>query len=139
MIETTEKPAGSLSDATREKLMGVSVATLCTSLFKRGLRNQTIQDVRPVGQKGRNMVGPAFTLRYIPAREYLNRLEVFRNPDHPQRAAVEQCPPRAGPCDCPSRGPRPAGTARLRPAVGGRGCGRPRACSGPPAPGCSAG
>jgi len=95
MIETKEKPAGTLSDATRDKLAGVSVATLCTALFKRGLRNQTIQDVRPVRPKGRNMVGPAFTLRYIPAREDLNRLDVFRNPDHPQRAAVERCPPGA--------------------------------------------
>ena len=78
---------------TRDKLSRVSVATLCTALFKRGLRNQTIQDVHPVGRKGRNMVGPAFTLRYIPAREDLNGLEVFRNPEHPQRAGVEACPP----------------------------------------------
>jgi regulator of RNase E activity RraA len=78
---------------TRDKLSRVSVATLCTALFKRGLRNQTIQDVHPVGRKGRNMVGPAFTLRYIPAREDLNGIEVFRNPDHPQRAGVEACPP----------------------------------------------
>jgi regulator of RNase E activity RraA len=84
-----------LSEATREKLMAVSVATLCTALYKRGLRNQTIQDVRPVAPKGRNMLGPAFTLRYIPAREDLNQLEVFRNPDHPQRVAVERCPPGA--------------------------------------------
>ena len=91
MIETRERPAG-LSDATRERLMGVSVATLCTALYKRGLRNQTIQDVRPVAPRGRNMVGPAFTLRYIPAREDLNQVEVFRNPDHPQRVAVERCP-----------------------------------------------
>jgi regulator of RNase E activity RraA len=95
MIEPMEKPASTLSDATREKLMGVSVATLCTALFKRGLRNQTIQDVRPVRPKGRNMVGPAFTLRYIPAREDLNGIEVFRSPDHPQRVAVETCPPGA--------------------------------------------
>ena len=81
-----------LSDATRAKLMGVSVATLSTALFKRGLRNQTIQDIAPVAAKGRNMVGPAYTLRYIPAREDLNKLEVFRNPGHPQRAAVEACP-----------------------------------------------
>ena len=81
-----------LSDATRAKLMGVSVATLSTALFKRGLRNQTIQDIAPVAAKGRNMVGPAYTLRYIPAREDLNKLEVFRNPAHPQRAAVEACP-----------------------------------------------
>ncbi|GAB1583839.1 MULTISPECIES: ribonuclease activity regulator RraA [Phyllobacteriaceae] len=80
---------------THAKLMTVSTATLCTALFKRGLRNQFIQDVRPVKPKGRNMVGPAFTLRYIPAREDLNQLEVFRDPEHPQRAGVEQCPPGA--------------------------------------------
>ena len=41
------------------------------------------------------MVGEAFTLRYIPAREDLNTIEVFKNPKHPQRAAVEECPPGA--------------------------------------------
>ncbi|MBX2882664.1 MAG: ribonuclease activity regulator RraA [Granulosicoccus sp.] len=76
----------------RDLLMNISVATLATALFKRGFRNQTIQDVRPVGIKGRNMVGPAFTLRYIPAREDLNTLDVFRDPEHPQRKAVEICP-----------------------------------------------
>ena len=54
---------------TREKLMNVSVATLATALYKRGLRNQVVQGVGPVSRKGRNMVGPAFTLRYMPARE----------------------------------------------------------------------
>ncbi|MEQ8355922.1 MAG: ribonuclease activity regulator RraA [Kiloniellaceae bacterium] len=82
-----------LSEAAHDKLMKVSVATLATALFKRGLRNQTIQDVRPLRPRGRNMVGPAFTLRYIPAREDLNQLIEFRNPDHPQRKAVEVCPP----------------------------------------------
>lgn len=76
----------------KDKLMGVSVATLATALFKRGLRNQVIQDVRPVARKGRNMVGPAFTLRYMPAREDRNTLAEFRNPNHPQRQAIEQCP-----------------------------------------------
>ncbi|MCB1334889.1 MAG: ribonuclease activity regulator RraA [Roseivivax sp.] len=75
------------------KLRTVSVATLCTALFKRGLRNQVIQDVRPVAPKGRNMVGPAFTLRYMPAREDRNTLAVFRDPKHPQRHAIETCPP----------------------------------------------
>jgi regulator of RNase E activity RraA len=82
-----------LSAETKAKLMTVSTATLCTALFKRGLRNQFIQDVRPVSAKGRNMVGQAFTLRYIPAREDLNPMDVFRNPAHPQRVAVEACPP----------------------------------------------
>jgi regulator of RNase E activity RraA len=84
-----------LKPETRDKLMKISVATLATALFKRGFRNQTIQDVRPVRAKGLNMVGPAYTLRYIPAREDLNQLEVFRNPEHPQRKAVEACPPGA--------------------------------------------
>ena len=81
-----------MKGTTREKLMGVSVATLSTALFKKGLRNQTIQGAHPVSPKGRNMVGPAFTLRYIPAREDLNQLMEFKKPDHPQRVAIETCP-----------------------------------------------
>jgi regulator of RNase E activity RraA len=81
-----------LTSATREKLRRVSTATLCTALFKRGLRNQFIQDVRPLGKSQCNMVGEAFTLRYIPAREDLNQLSVFRDPVHPQRKAIEECP-----------------------------------------------
>ena len=77
---------------TRRQLLGVSTATLCTALYKRGLRNQFIQDVRPLNPGLPNMVGPAFTLRYMPAREDLNTLAVFQNRQHPQRQAVEQCP-----------------------------------------------
>ncbi|ECI7719553.1 ribonuclease activity regulator RraA, partial [Salmonella enterica subsp. enterica] len=78
-----------LSNATREKLINVSTASVATALYKRGLRNQFIQDVSPVSWKGRNMVGQAFTLRYIPAREDRNGVEVFRNREHPQRVAME--------------------------------------------------
>ena len=84
-----------LSNETRNKLKGVATPTIATALFRRGLRNQFIQNVRPLSPKKANMVGQAFTLRYIPAREDLNTLEVFRNPEHPQRAAVERCPPGA--------------------------------------------
>ncbi|MEO1330896.1 MAG: ribonuclease activity regulator RraA [Pseudomonadota bacterium] len=81
-----------MNPETREKLLGVSVATLATALYKRGLRNQVIQGVGPVARKGRNMVGPAFTLRYMPAREDRNQLVEFLNPQHPQRVAIETCP-----------------------------------------------
>jgi len=84
-----------LSTEAFQKLKTISTATLCTCLFKRGLRSQLIQDVRPVGAFGENMVGPAYTVRYMPAREDLNRMEVFLNPEHPQRKAVEECPPGA--------------------------------------------
>ena len=80
---------------TRQRLLKISTATLCTALFKRGLRNQFIQDVRPLNPALPNMVGEAFTLRYIPAREDLNPLSVFLDRAHPQRKAVEECPPGA--------------------------------------------
>ena len=77
----------------KERLQGISTATLATALFKRGLRNQFIQDVGPVNPYlDRNMVGEAFTLRYIPAREDLNEITVFQDPKHPQRDAIERCP-----------------------------------------------
>ena len=84
-----------LQPDTKAKLMTVSTATLCTAGFKRGLRNQFIQDVRPLNPNLPNMVGEAFTLRYIPAREDLNPITVFLDRNHPQRVAVEQCPPGA--------------------------------------------
>ena len=83
------------SPETRDKLKTVSTATLCTALFKRGLRNQFIQDVHPLNPNLGNMVGEAFTLRYIPAREDLNPINVFQDRTHPQRKAVEDCPPGA--------------------------------------------
>ncbi|HZP21654.1 MAG TPA: ribonuclease activity regulator RraA [Bauldia sp.] len=84
-----------LKPETVARLKNVSTATLCTALFKRGLRNQFIQDVHRLNPGAGQMVGEAFTLRYIPAREDLNPLSVFRDPEHPQRKAVETCPPGA--------------------------------------------
>ena len=84
-----------LDDRTRAKLKTVSVATLTTALFKRGLHHQFIQDVHPLGAQRENMVGEAFTLRYIPAREDLNPITVFKDRGHPQRKAIEECPPGA--------------------------------------------
>ncbi len=81
-----------MNPVTRQQLMGVSTATLCTALFKRGLQRQFIQDVRPLNPNLPNMVGEAYTLRYIPAREDLNPISVFQNREHPQRKAVEECP-----------------------------------------------
>ncbi|MBL6616079.1 MAG: ribonuclease activity regulator RraA [Reyranella sp.] len=86
---TTPKPQS------YDKLRTVSTPTVATALFKRGFRNQAIQNVHPLSPGQPTLVGPAFTLRYIPAREDLNKLEVFRNHGHPQRKAVEDCPPGA--------------------------------------------
>ena len=84
-----------MNPTTKQQLMGVSTATLCTALFKRGLHHQFIQGVLPLNPGLPNMVGEAYTLRYMPAREDLNTIEVFKNREHPQRKAVEECPPGA--------------------------------------------
>jgi regulator of RNase E activity RraA len=79
---------------TLARLKTVSVATLCTQLFKRGFRNVYIQGVaRMTRPSGGNMVGPAFTMRSIPAREDLDQLSAFDDPMHPQRKAIESVPP----------------------------------------------
>lgn len=82
-----------MKESTRDVLLTVGTATLCTLLFKRGLQNVFIQGVSRLNRQSVRMVGRAYTLRYIPAREDLDTLEVFRDPAHPQRAAVEQIPP----------------------------------------------
>jgi regulator of RNase E activity RraA len=56
------------------------------------LRNQFMQGVQRLNPNVGTMVGAAFTLRYMPAREDLNPMTVFQDPEHPQRKAVEMCP-----------------------------------------------
>lgn len=76
----------------RDLFLTVSTATLTTALFKRGLRNVFVQGAQPLGGGSTRMAGPAFTLRYIPSREDLDTIEVFKDPRHPQRHAVETIP-----------------------------------------------
>ena len=82
-----------LSQETRAQLAECSSATLTTQLFKRGLRNQYLQNVARLTPKAQTMVGEAFTLRNIPAREDLDQVGVYENPEHPQRKAIETVPP----------------------------------------------
>jgi regulator of RNase E activity RraA len=81
-----------LSEQTRARLMAVSTATLTTVLLKRGLRNTFVAGVHLINRGAPRMVGPAYTLRYIPAREDIDQLGVFDGRKHPQRIAIESCP-----------------------------------------------
>jgi regulator of RNase E activity RraA len=78
-----------ISTETLHHLERAGTATLTTQLFKRGLRNVFIQGIHRMSASSKNMVGEAFTLRYIPAREDLDVLAAFENPEHPQRKAIE--------------------------------------------------
>jgi regulator of RNase E activity RraA len=81
-----------LSSETRRLLTEASTATLTTQLFKRGLRNTFMQGVRRLTPDAPVMVGQAYTLRLIPAREDLDHPGMFEGRAHPQRRAIEECP-----------------------------------------------
>ena len=85
-----------LKAETREKLKTVSTATLCTALFKRGLRNQFIQDVHPLNPN-RRARWSARRSRCATSRRARTstRSRCSRIAQHPQRKAVEECPPGA--------------------------------------------
>jgi len=81
------------NDDMRRKYQAVSTATLTSVLLKRGFRNTFIGGIKLVNPNAPRMVGPAYTLRYIPAREDLDQPSAFDGRKHPQRIAVENCPP----------------------------------------------
>lgn len=80
------------SEHTRGKLAAVSTATLTTALFKRGFRNVFLQGPQLINPTAPRLVGPAYTLRYIPSREDVDVLKAFEDREHPQRKGVEECP-----------------------------------------------
>lgn len=71
-----------------ETLEAVSTATLTTILLKKGLRNVWIRGARPLQAGLPRLVGPAFTLRFVPAREDLATPEAWASP-RSTRAAIE--------------------------------------------------
>jgi regulator of RNase E activity RraA len=81
-----------LSDKSRALLQNISTATLTSQLMARGLRNTFMRNVSRLTKSGGNMVGEAFTLRYIPSREDIDVSAVFEDYEHPQRKAVETVP-----------------------------------------------
>jgi len=81
-----------ISDEAWEMLKVPSTATLTTVLAKMGFWNTFLTGVRPLDPSMR-LAGRAFTLRYIPAREDLDRSLEFDNLTDPQRIAIEQVGP----------------------------------------------
>src|SRR5690606_39359252 len=70
----------SLDPAIVDTLSGVSTATLTTVLLKKGLRNVWMRGTRPLAPGQPRLVGPAFTLRFVPAREDLATPESWGSP-----------------------------------------------------------
>ncbi|MBY3184485.1 MULTISPECIES: ribonuclease activity regulator RraA [Rhizobium] len=80
-----------LSAEAIETLRTVSTATLTTVLLKKGLRNVWIRGAVPLKPGQPRIVGPAFTLRFVPAREDLATPASWASPIS-TRAAIEAMP-----------------------------------------------
>jgi regulator of RNase E activity RraA len=81
-----------LDEKMLDALRGVTTATITTILLKKGLRNVWMRGTRPVRPEQPRLVGRAFTLRFIPAREDLATPESWSSPKS-TRAAIEAMPP----------------------------------------------
>jgi regulator of RNase E activity RraA len=80
-----------LDEKTTATLSGITTATLTTVLLKKGLRNVWLRGPKPLRSGEKRLVGPAFTLRFVPAREDLATPESWSSPTS-TRAAIEAMP-----------------------------------------------
>ena len=80
-----------LDATTIATLEGISTATLTTVLLKKGLRNVWLRGTKPLKAGQTRLVGPAFTLRFVPAREDLATPASWASPTS-TRAAIEAMP-----------------------------------------------
>ena len=81
-----------LDKGSTETLSRITTATLTTVLLKNGLRNVWLRGAKPLRPGHKRLVGPAFTLRFVPAREDLATPESWGSPIS-TRAAIESMPP----------------------------------------------
>ncbi len=77
---------------TRADLERISVATVTMQLLKRGIRNVSLAGVVPLNEPPQPILGPAYTLRFVPMREDLSGPEVLGRPDYAPRRAIEEAP-----------------------------------------------
>src|SRR5690242_20173755 len=81
----------SLSAEQIATLSKISTATITTVLLKKGLRNVWMRGTKPLHPGQKRLVGEAFTLRFVPAREDLATPESWSSP-RSTRAAIEDMP-----------------------------------------------
>jgi regulator of RNase E activity RraA len=80
-----------MSAALYDTLRGITTATITTMLLKKGIRRCWMSGPQPLAACGRRLAGPAFTLRFVPAREDLATPESWAKPVS-TRGAIEAMP-----------------------------------------------
>lgn len=82
-----------LSANARAMLEQVGSANVANVLLKRGFRNTYLLGLNALSGNQERLVGPAYTLRFIPAREDLDSMSNYGRDDNLHRRAIEECPP----------------------------------------------
>jgi regulator of RNase E activity RraA len=80
-----------MSAALSDTLRGITTATITTILLKKGIRRCWMDGPQPLVPGGKRLVGPAFTLRFVPVREDLATPESWSKPIS-TRGAIEAMP-----------------------------------------------
>ena len=80
-----------MSAADYELLCGITTATITTMLLRKGIRRCWMNGPKPLAAHATRLVGPAFTLRFVPAREDLATPESWAQPVS-TRGAIEEMP-----------------------------------------------
>ncbi|HZS84614.1 MAG TPA: ribonuclease activity regulator RraA [Stellaceae bacterium] len=81
-----------LAPELRRALLEASTATVSIQLLKRGFRFAAVNGVAPLNPAAVRFAGPAYTLRFIPAREDLATPASVAQKDNAQRVAIEDIP-----------------------------------------------
>lgn len=84
-----------VSEAVRAQLARSGSANIANCLLKRGLRNTMLLGLSPLAPQQPVLVGPAWTVRFIPAREDLDTMALYATTESKHRRAIEECPPGA--------------------------------------------
>lgn len=81
-----------LDDATRSRLDRCGAATLANAVLKRGIRKAFLLGLAAVRDGQPKLIGPAWTVRFIPAREDKDSMALYARDDSMHRRAIEECP-----------------------------------------------
>lgn len=76
----------------RAQLEKVGTANVANVLLKRGFKNVMMHGILPLSEGQEQLVGPAYTLRFIPAREDLDSMANYAKSENKHRRAIEECP-----------------------------------------------
>lgn len=82
-----------LNNETREHLQQAGTPNVANRLLRRGFRNVVMQGIAPLDADQPKLIGEAYTLRFIPAREDLDSMKNYGLESNLHRRAIEECPP----------------------------------------------